>query len=47
MERLDARPAPTPRSRLAEVDRWFSSLGLSLERPWLNRSSADLYELPG
>lgn len=34
------------RSRLAEVDRTFTSLGLSLERPWLNRSSADLYELP-
>lgn len=35
-----------PEDRLAEVDRGFTGHGLSLERPWLNRSSADLYELP-
>jgi hypothetical protein len=35
-----------PEERLAAVERWFSNLGLSLERPWLNRASADTYELP-
>ena len=35
-----------PEDRLAEVARWFAGHGLSLERPWLNRASVDLYEMP-
>jgi hypothetical protein len=35
-----------PQDRLAAVADWFSGLGLSLDRPWLNRASTDLYELP-
>lgn len=39
------RGAHDPAGRLAEVERWFTGHGLSLERPWLNRNSVDLYEL--
>jgi hypothetical protein len=42
-----SRGVTDPADRLAEVERWFASHGLSLERPWLNRFSTDFYELPG
>jgi hypothetical protein len=41
-----SRGVADPSARLAEVEGWFAGHGLSLESPWLNRSSADLYELP-